>query len=161
MKTLTIPTTNPRAERARIYREAKKNGQRVTVRVFSTWVEVTYHPEPAHRINYLREFTQWLNSLPYGESVDIPEHLQYTNADYIRTCISKSGLDVKFSHTFMCVGRMAAALRKQDGQVVLRIRDEVVLTFTCTRVCYLRAHERDKIDELLESAGLGLRFENL
>lgn len=156
---MIIPTTNPRAERARIYREAKKNGQNVTVRVFSTWVEVTHHPEPAHRINYLREFTKWLSSLEYGKWVQIPDHLKYSNEAYIRTCISKSDLDIRY----YCgsVIRSSAALRKQDGQVVLRIRDEVVLTFTCTRVCYLRAHERDQINEHLEAAGLGLSFEDL
>lgn len=152
-------TTNPRAERARIYREAKKKGERVTVRVFSTWVEVTYHPEPAHRINYLREFTQWLNGLQYGEQTRIPDYLQYSNEAYIRTCISKSGLDVKYDSGVVI--RLPAALRKQDGQVVLRIHDKVVLTFSCTRVCYLRAHERDRINHLLTEAGLGIRFEDL
>lgn len=156
---MIIPTTNPRAERARIYREAKKNGQRVTVRVFSSWVEVTYHPEPAHRINYLREFTSWLNSLPYGQFKHIPGHLQYSNEAYIRTCISKSGLDVRYESGV--VTRIPAALRKQDGFVVLRIRDEVVLTFPCTRVCYLRKHERDQINERLAAVGLGLILEDL
>lgn len=159
MKPVTIPTTNPRAERARIYREAKKNGQNVTVRVFSSWVEVTYHPEPASRINYLREFTQWLSSLSYGEPTRIPDSLFYSNEAYIRTCISKSGLDIRYESGV--VTRMPAALRKQDGQVVLRIRDEVVLTFPCTRVCYLRKHERDQIDERLQSSGLGLVMEDL
>ncbi len=156
---MIIPTTNPRAERARIYREAKKKGERVTVRVFSTWIEVTHHPEPAHRINYLREFTSWLTGLEYGVSTVVPDHLQYSNEAYIRTCISKSGLDVKYDSGV--VTRMPAALRKQDDQVVLRIHDQVVLTFSCTRVCYLRAHERDRINDLLTEAGLGLRFENL
>ncbi len=159
MKSVTIPTTNPRAERARIYRDAKKNGQNVTVRVFSSWVEVTRHPEPAHRINYLREFTQWLSNLPYGEPTTIPDHLQYSNEAYIRTCISKSGLDIKYYYGSL--KRMPAALRKQDGQVVLRIRDEVVLTFPCTRVCYLRKHERDQINEQLAAEGLGLVMEDL
>lgn len=157
--TTTIPTTNPRAERARIYREAKKNGERVTVRVFSTWVEVTHHPEPSHRINYLREFTQWLTSLPYGEPTKIPDHLQYSNEAYIRTCISKSGLDVKYESGE--VTRLQGALRKQDGLVVLRIHDKVVLTFPCTRVCYLRAHERDQVNQLIEQAGLGLWLKDL
>ena len=158
---MIIPTTNPRAERARIYREAKKKGERVTVRVFSTWIEVTRHPEPAHRINYLREFTQWLISLPYGETTQIPDHLQYSNEAYIRTCISKSGLDVKYYCGL--VTRLPAALRKQGGmeQVVLRIRDIVVLTFPCIRVCYLRAHDRDRINDMLTEAGLGIRFEDL
>ena len=157
--TTTIPTTTPRAERARVYREAKKKGERVTVRVFSTWIEVTHHPEPAHRINYLREFTQWLTSLQYGRPEWIPEYLKYSNKDYIRTCISKSGLDVKY----YCgsVTRLPAALRKQDGQVVLRIHDKVVLTFPYTRVCYLRAHERDQINETLAAHGINLRFEDL
>lgn len=157
--TTTIPTTNPRAERARIYREAKKNGEHVSVKVFSTWIEVTHHPESAHRINYLREFTQWLNSLSYGETTRIPEYLNYSNKDYIRTCISKSGLDVKY----YCgsVTRMPAALRKQGGTVVLRIHDQVVWWSPAHRVCYLRAHERDQINELLTEAGLGLRFEDL
>lgn len=157
--TTTISTTNPRAERARIYREAKKNGERVTVRVFSTWIEVTRHPEPAHRINYLREFTQWLNSLPYGEPTQIPDHLQYSNEAYIRTCISKSGLDINY-HSGE-VTRLQAALRKQDGQVVLRIRDNVVKHFACTRVCYLRAHERDQVNETLAAHCINLRFEDL
>lgn len=157
--TKTIPTTNPRAERARIYREAKKKGERVTVRVFSTWIEVTHHPEPAHRINYLREFTQWLISLPYNQFKHLPSHLQYSNEAYIRTCISKSGLDVKYDSGVVI--RLPAALRKRDGQVVLRIRDIVVLTFPCTRVCYLRTHDRDRINDLLTEAGLGLRFEDL
>ncbi len=153
MKPVTIPTTNPRAERAQIYREAKKNGQRVTVRVFSSWVEVTHHPEPASRINYLREFTSWVMSLEYGVSTVVPDHLRHKDEAYIRTCISKSGLDVKYESGV--VTRMPAALRKQDGQVVLRIRDEVVLTFPCTRVCYLRKHERDQIESM------GLRMEDL
>ena len=157
--TTTIPTTNPRAERARIYREAKKNGERVTVRVFSTWIEVTRHPEPAHRINYLREFTQWLTSLPYNQFKHLPSHLQYSNEAYIRTCISKSGMDVK--HYCGSVTRLPAALRKQDGLVVLRIHDQVFLTFQCSRVCYLRAHERDQVNHLLTEAGLGIRFEDL
>lgn len=156
---MIIPTTNPRAERARIYREAKKNGERVTVRVFSTWVEVTHHPEPAHRINYLREFTQWLNSLQYGRPEWIPEYLKYSNKDYIRTCISKSGLDVKYYCGL--VTRLPAALRKQNGQVVLRIKDQVVLTFPCTRVCYLRAPERDQVNDMLRAHDMGLRFEDL
>lgn len=156
---MIIPTTNPRAERARIYREAKKNCQRVTVRVFSTWVEVTYHPEPTSRINYLREFTSWVMSLEYGVTTVVPDHLKYSNEAYIRTCISKSGLDVRYNSGV--VTRMPAALRKQDGHVVLRIRDEVVLTFPCTRVCYLRKHERDQICERLAAAGLDLTFEDL
>lgn len=158
-KITTIPTTNPRAERARIYREAKKKGERVTVRVFSTWIEVTHHPEPAHHINYLREFTQWLNSLQYGESTRIPASLFYSNEAYIRTCISKSGLDVKY----YCgsVTRLPAALRKQNDQVVLRIKDQVVLTFPCSRVCYLRAHERERITDALGVFGINLRFEDL
>lgn len=156
---MIIPTTNPRAERARIYREAKKKGEHVTVRVFSTWIEVTHHPEPAHRINYLREFTQWLTSLQYGEPTRIPTSLFYSNEAYIRTCISKSGLDVKY----YCgsVTRLSAALRKQDGLVVLRIHDKIVLTFPCTRVCYLRGYERDKINDMLRAHGLNLRFEDL
>lgn len=156
---MITPTTNPRAERARIYREAKKNGERVTVRVFSTWVEVTHHPEPAHRINYLREFTQWLTSLQYCEPTHLPSHLQYSNEAYIRTCISKSGLDVKYESGE--VTRLQGALRKQDGQVVLRIHDKVVLSFSCTRVCYLRAHERDQINDMLRAHVINLRFEDL
>ncbi len=156
---MIIPTTNPRAERARIYRDAKKNGQRVTVRVFSTWIEVTYHPEPASRINYLREFTQWLNGLQYGRPEWIPEYLQYSNKDYIRTCISKSGLDSRYESGV--VTRMPAALRKQDGQVVLRVYDKVVLTFPCTRVCYLRANERDMVNDMLRAHEINLRFEDL
>lgn len=156
---MIIPTTNPRAERARIYREAKKKGEHVTVRVFSTWIEVTHHPEPTSSINYLREFTQWLNNLPYSKWTQIPGELSHKNEAYIRTCISKSGLDVKY----YCgsVTRLPAALRKQDNQVVLRIRDQVVLTFPCTRVCYLRAHERDKINDMLRAHDINLRFEDL
>ena len=157
--TTTIPTTNPRAERARIYREAKKKGERVTVRVFSTWVEVTHHPEPAHRINYLREFTSWLTGLEYVVSTVVPDHLQYSNEAYIRTCISKSGLDVKYYCGL--VTRLPAALRKQDGQVVLRIHDKVFLTFSCSRVCYLTVGDRDAIDYYLGAHGLNLRFEDL
>ena len=156
---MIIPTTNPRAERARIYREAKKKGERVTVRVFSTWVEVTHHPEPSHRINYLREFTSWLTGLEYRVSTVVPDQLQYSNEAYIRTCISKSGLDVKYDSGV--VTRLPAALRKQNGQVVLRIHDKVVLTFSCTRVCYLRAYERDQINDMLAAHGLNLRFEDL
>lgn len=157
--TTIIPTTNPRAERARIYREAKKKGERVTVRVFSTWIEVTHHPEPTSSINYLREFTRWLTSLEYGVSAVVPDHLTHKNEAYIRTCISKSGLDVKY----YCgsVTRLPAALRKQDDQVVLRIKDQVVLTFPCTQVCYLRAHERDMVNQLLEEVGLGLWLKDL
>lgn len=157
--TTTIPTTNPRAERARIYREAKKKCERVTVRVFSTWIEVTHHPEPAHRINYLREFTRWLAGLEYGVSAVVPDHLRYSNEAYIRTCISKSGLDVKYYCGL--VTRLPTALRKQDGQVVFRIHDKVVLTFSCTRVCYLTVGDRDAIDYYLGAHGLNLRFEDL
>jgi hypothetical protein len=100
-----------------------------------------------------------LNSLHYSDPTRIPNSLVYSNEAYIRTCISKSGLDVKYDSGV--VTRMPAALRKQNGQVVLRIRDEVMLTFPCTRVCYLRAHERDQINERLAADGIGLRFEDL
>ncbi|MNW03163.1 hypothetical protein D3C71_1990580 [compost metagenome] len=61
----------------------------------------------------------------------------------------------------IAITRMPAALRKQDGQVVLRVYDKVVLTFPCTRVCYLRAHERDMINDMLRAHEINLRFEDL
>ena len=105
---------------------------------------------------FQRKFIDWLGSLPHGLPTPIPESLVYDEA-YTRTCIHRSRLDVRLVGGV--VTRLVAALRKQDGQVVLRIRDEVVCVFDTNKTYYLRREHRETCDRLLEP--LGLRYKDL
>lgn len=105
---------------------------------------------------FQRKFIDWLGSLPHGLPTPIPEHLVYDEA-YTRTCIHRSRLDVRLVGGV--VTRLVAALRKQDGQVVLRIRDEPVAVFDTNKTYYLRKEHREMCDQLL--APLGLRYKDL
>lgn len=155
-QTVVIECDNPVSKRVSLYEMARKLGVTVQVRVTGNKIHLLKTSnEPRVRPDraFQRKFIDWLNTLPHGLPTPIPAELQYDEA-YTRTCIHRSRLDVRL--TGGVVTRLVAALRKQDGQVVLRIRDEVVCVFDTNKTYYLRREHRDTCDTLL--APLGMRY---
>ena len=156
---VVIECDNPVSKRVSLYEMARKLGITVEIKIrggklllLKTSNEPRVRPERA----FQRKFIDWLGSLPHGLPTPIPEHLVYDEA-YTRTCIHRSRLDVRLVGGV--VTRLVAALRKQNGQVVLRIRDEVVCVFDTNKTYYLRREHREACDRLLEP--LGLRYKDL
>ena len=156
---MVIEHHNPESHRVYLYTLARKLGITVEIKIrggkihlLKTSNEPRVRPERA----FQRKFIDWLGSLPHGLPTPIPEPLVYDEA-YTRTCIHRSRLDVRLVGGV--VTRLVAALRKQDGQVVLRIRDEVVCVFDTNKTYYLRREHRELCDTLL--APLGLRYKDL
>lgn len=156
---VVIVCDNPVSKRVSLYEMARKLGVTVEIKIrggkihlLKTSNEPRVRPERA----FQRKFIDWLGSLPHGLPTPIPEPLVYDEA-YTRTCIHRSRLDVRLVGGV--VTRLVAALRKQDGQVVLRIQDEVVCVFDTNKTFYLRREHREVCDQLL--APLGLRYKDL
>ena len=156
---VVIECDNPVSKRVSLYEMARKLGITVEIKIrggkihlLKTSNEPRVRPDRA----FQRKFIDWLGSLPHGLPTPIPEHLVYDEA-YTRTCIHRSRLDVKLNGRV--VTRLLASLRKQDGQVVLRIRDEHVATFDTNKTFYLRKEHRLECDRLL--APLGMRYSDL
>ena len=156
---MVIEHHNPESHRVYLYTLARKLGITVEIKIrggnlllLKTSNKPRVRPERA----FQRKFIDWLGSLPHGLPTPIPEHLVYDEA-YTRTCIHRSRLDVRL--TGGVVTRLVAALRKHDGQVVLRIRDEPVCVFDTNKTYYLRKEHREMCDQLL--APLGLRYKDL
>ena len=149
-----IECDNPVSKRVSLYEMARKLGVTVQVRVIGNKIHLlktSNEPRVRPERAFQRKFIDWLGSLPHGLPTPIPEHLVYDEA-YVRTCIHRSRLDVHL--TGGVVTRLVAALRKQDGQVVLRIRDETVCVFDTNKTYYLRREHREACDRLLEPLGL-------
>ena len=158
-KQVIIECDNPVSKRVSLYEMARKIGVTVQVRVIGNKIHLlktSNEPRVRPERAFQRKFIDWLGSLPHGLPTPIPAELQYDEA-YVRTCIHRSRLDVRL--TGGVVTRLVAALRKQDGQVVLQIRDEVVCVFDTNKTYYLRKEHREVCDRLLEP--LGLRYKDL
>ena len=154
-----IECDNPVSKRVSLYEMARKLGVTVQVRVIGNklhLLKTSNEPRVRPERAFQRKFIDWLGSLPHGLPTPIPESLVYDEA-YTRTCIHRSRLDVKLNGRV--VTRLLASLRKQDGQVVLRIRDEPVCVFDTNKTFYLRREHREACDRLLEP--LGLRYKDL
>lgn len=156
---MVIEHHNPESHRVYLYTLARKLGITVEIKIrggkihlLKTSNEPRVRPERA----FQRKFIDWLGSLPHGLPTPIPAHLVYDEA-YVRTCIHRSRLDVKLNSGV--VTRLISALRKQDGYVVLRIRDKVVCVFDTNKTYYLRKEHRLECDRLL--APLGMRYKDL
>lgn len=156
-KQVIIECDNPVSKRVSLYEMARKLGITVEIKIrggkiylLKTSNEPRVRPERA----FQRKFIDWLGSLPHGLPTPIPEHLVYDEA-YVRTCIHRSRLDVRLVGGV--VTRLLAALRKQDGRVVLRIRDEPVAVFDTNKTYYLRREHRDTCDTLLAPLGMSYR----
>ena len=156
---VVIKCDNPVSKRVSLYEMARKLGVTVQVRVIGNklhLLKTSNEPRVRPDRAFQRKFIDWLGSLPHGLPTPIPESLVYDEA-YTRTCIHRSRLDVHL--TGGVVTRLVAALRKQDGQVVLRIRDEIVATFNTNKTFYLRKEHRLECDRLL--APIGMRYSDL
>lgn len=154
-----IECDNPVSKRVSLYEMARKLGITVEIKIRGGKIHLlktSNEPRVIPDRAFQRKFIDWLNTLPHGLPTPIPESLVYDEA-YTRTCIHRSRLDVRLVGGV--VTRLVAALRKQDGQVVLRIRDEVVCVFDTNKTYYLRREHRDTCDTLL--APLGLRYKDL
>lgn len=154
---VVIECDNPVSKRVSLYEMARKLGVTVQVKIcvgkvhlLKTSNEPRVRPDRA----FQRKFIDWLNTLPHGLPTPIPAELQYDEA-YTRTCIHRSRLDVRLVGGV--VTRLVAALRKQDGQVVLRTRDEVVATFDTNKTYYLRREHREVCDIMLAPLGMSYR----
>ena len=154
-----IECDNPMSKRVTLYEMARKLGITVEIKIrggkihlLKTSNEPRVRPERA----FQRKFIDWLGSLPHGLPTPIPAELQYDEA-YTRTCIHRSRLDVRLVGGV--VTRLVAALRKQDGQVVLQIRDEIVMSFDTNKTYYLRKEQRAVCDRLL--APIGMSYKDL
>ena len=158
-QTVVIECNNPVSKRVSLYEMARKLGVTVQVRVIGNKIHLlktSNEPRVRPERAFQRKFIDWLGSLPHGLPTPIPAELQYDEA-YTRTCIHRSRLDVRLVGGV--VTRLVAALRKQDGQVVLRIRDEPVCVFDTNKTYYLRKEHRAVCDRLL--APLGMRYSDL
>ena len=156
---VVIECDNPVSKRVSLYEMARKLGVTVQVRVIGNklhLLKTSNEPRVRPERAFQRKFIDWLGSLPHGLPTPIPEPLVYDEA-YTRTCIHRSRLDVKLNSGV--VTRLISALRKQDGYVVLRIRDEVVATFDTNKTFYLRKEHRLECDRLL--APLGMSYKDL
>ena len=154
-----IECDNPVSKRVSLYEMARKLGVTVQVRVIGNklhLLKTSNEPRVRPERAFQRKFIDWLGSLPHGLPTPIPAELQYDEA-YTRTCIHRSRLDVRLVGGV--VTRLVAALRKQDGQVVLRIRDETVAVFDTNKTYYLRKEHRTVCDRLL--APLGMSYKDL
>lgn len=152
-----IECDNPVSKRVSLYEMARKLGVTVQVRVIGNKINLlktSNEPRVRPERAFQRKFIDWLGSLPHGLPTPIPAHLVYDEA-YTRTCIHRSRLDVRLVGGV--VTRLVAALRKQNGQVVLRIRDEVVCVFDTNKTYYLRREHRDTCDTLLAPLGMSYR----
>ena len=152
-----IECDNPVSKRVSLYEMARKLGVTVQVKVVGNKIHLLKTSnEPRVRPDraFQRKFIDWLNTLPHGLPTPIPDALVYDEA-YTRTCIHRSRLDARL--TGGVVTRLVAALRKQDGQVVLRIRDEPVCVFDTNKTYYLRKEHRDVCDSLLAPLGMSYR----
>lgn len=156
---VVIECDNPVSKRVSLYEMTRKLGITVEIKIRGGKIHLlktSNEPRVRPDRSFQRKFIDWLGSLPHGLPMPIPAHLVYDEA-YVRTCIHRSRLDVRL--TGGVVTRLVAALRKQDGQVVLRIRDEIVMSFDTNKTYYLRKEHREVCDRLL--APLGLRYKDL
>ena len=158
-KQVIIECDNPVSKRVSLYEMARKLGITVEIKIRGGKIHLlktSNEPRVRPDRSFQRKFIDWLGSLPHGLPTPIPESLVYDEA-YTRTCIHRSRLDVRLVGGV--VTRLVAALRKQDGQVVLRIRDEVVCVFDTNKTFYLRKEHRLECDRLL--APLGMSYKDL
>lgn len=150
-----VDTDNIPSTRVSIYRKAKDRNKAVYVFIKAgfLYVKLLDNKREQFSAGFHRAFINWVSSLKYGIPTEIPDQFKVKGVDYMRTCISKAGLDVLM--TGDSITRQTAVLKFRKGVAVLRIKDVEVAEFKVNIGSrYVRKEHREKIDKLLLRTGL-------
>lgn len=146
---------------SRIYRTAVELGVVVKVSSDSTNILITKVSDSRDNDsgNYFAELKNWIAGLDYDKQTKIPSHLLEGDVSvaYIKTVISKSGFNCKYSKGW--VTKVSVALRRKAGKIDLCAGGRVLRTFNTVRVCHLTSKDRALINLLIKP--YGKTFEDL
>lgn len=162
-KVKSIPTkdiSNLRSFRSMVYILANKLGIKVKTNLTLDSLTLTLlgdKPEGTSTTNFSASVTQWLKHIRYDEWTDIPVEFMSKGEAYLKTVISKSGLDCKYKKGQVI--KLKVAIRRKDKCLDLRVDGQVIKTFSTMRVCHLRRHDRALINLLIKP--YGKTFEDL
>ena len=153
----SIPTkdiSNLRSFRTMVYILSSKLGIKVKTSLTLESLTLTLigdKPVGTVTANFSASVTQWLKHIRYDEWVDIPDEFMTKGEAYLKTVISKSGLDCKYKKGQVI--KLKVAIRRKDKCLDLRVDGQVIKTFSTMRVCHLRRHDRALINLLLKPHG--------
>lgn len=140
---------------SRIYRTAVELGVVVKVSSDSTNILITKVSDSRDNDsgNFFAELKNWIAGLDYDKQTKIPSHLLEGDVSvaYIKTVISKSGFDCKYSKGW--VTKVSVALRRKAGKIDLCAGGRVLKTFDTARVCHLTSKDRALINLLIKPYG--------
>lgn len=162
-KVKSIPTkdiSNLRSFRSMVYILANKLGIKVKTNLTLDSLTLTLlggKPVGTVTANFSASVTQWLKHIRYDEWTDIPVEFMGKGEAYLKTVISKSGLDCKYKKGQVI--KLKVAIRRKDKCLDLRVDGQVIKTFSTMRVCHLRRHDRALINLLIKP--YGKTFEDL
>lgn len=155
-----VETDNIPSARVSIYRKAKEKNKSVYqfVKGGFLYVKLLENKKEEFSTSFYRAFVNWISTLKYGVTEEIPEHFMTKDSAYMSTCISKANLDVSIVGNTLT--RQVAVLKLRKGVMTLRIRDKAVAEFKMNIGSrYMKKEHRDKITELLR--GTGFTYEDL
>lgn len=149
---ITIKSDNPLSTKIMAYRQAKRVGATVKVKLNRNGIEiVAIEKKNVDEKDYLKKFEQWVSALPYNRPHPIPQYLKRTDEAYIRTCISKICLDVEMKNGVLW--RKQCCLKKRKGVTHLKYRDQVLYSFE-SNSSYIKAEHVDRINSMLKPYGM-------
>lgn len=154
-ETVKVDTDNIQSTRVSIYRKARSKNKNVYIFVKSGFLYVKLLDNKREQFShgFHRAFINWVETLKHGMPTEIPDQFKCKGIDYMRTCISKAGLDVLI--TSGTLTRQIAVLKLRKGVLTLRIKDKNIAEFKVNAGSrYVRKEHREKIDELLSRTGL-------
>ena len=143
----------------RVYSKAKETGVTIKINVTEENIIITKVSNSRNKSDsYFSRFYEWLKSIELDVKCKIPDDLlTNTTTAYIKTVISKSGFDCKYSKGW--VTKVSVALRRKAGKIDLCAGGRVLRTFDTVRVCHLTRRERALINLLIKPYGKS--FEDL
>lgn len=149
---VTIKSDNPLSTKIMVYRHAKKIGATVKIKLNSDGVDViAIEKKNIDGKDYYKAFKEWVSSLPYNRPTPIPQNLRRTDEAYIRTCISKTRLDIELKNGILW--RKKCCLKKKQGVTHLKYCDEILYSFESTS-SYVKTEHIKKINLLLKPHGI-------
>ena len=147
-----IKSDNPLSTRITAYRHAKKIGVTVKIKMSSCGIEVVAtEKKNEDEKDYYNKFEQWVIALPYNRPHQIPPHLSRKDDAYIRTCMSKTGLDLEMKNGV--IWRKKCCLKKRKGVIQLKYCDQVIYRFESPG-SYIKAEHVSRINLLIKPYGL-------
>ena len=153
--TVRIRTDNPASTKVALYRKAKSKNKNIRIKATDGYLDVYVQEGKPSEVStsYARAFINWVSKLSHGVPTEIPVQFKNKSEEYMRTCISKAGLDVLM--TGDTVTRQIATLKLRKGVMTLRIKDKKVADFKVNIGSrYVKKEHREKITELLRRTGL-------